>query len=155
MMRGNLHEPIARDRYAEHHGVTVQQVGFCVEDRFGFPIGASPDGLIGTDGGLEVKCPRAKTHIQTIVSDAIPPFHMAQVQTCLLVTGRSYWDYVSFCAGLPMKTIRVVPDPKWSDAIITAATQAEHAIQSIVSRYEKAIDGLPATEPIPDDVVVF
>lgn len=152
MMRGNLHEPFARDRYAEHHGVTVEQVGFVVREEWGIRLGASPDGFVGDDGGVEIKCPRAKTHIQTILSDQVPTYNMAQVQATLLVTGREWWDFVSFCAGLPMFTKRVVLDPKWRDSIITAATNAEHAIGSIATQWERATADLPATEYIPDDL---
>lgn len=152
MLRGTLHEPIARDRYAEVNGVTVEQVGFMVRDDWGFRLGASPDGLVGSDGGLEVKCPRAKTHIQTILTGQVPAYNMAQVQACLLVTGRDWWDFVSFSAGLPMWTKRVTPDPKWADAIITAATTAEHAITSMVQQWERATEGLPTTEYVPDDL---
>ena len=152
MMRGTLHEPIARDKYAEHNGVEVQQVGFMVRDDWGFPLGASPDRLVGEDGGLEVKCPRAKTHIQTILSDQVPAYNMAQVQTTLLVTGRDWWDFVSFCAGLPMFTKRVTLDPKWRDSIIAAATNADHAIASTVQQWERATVDLPTTEYIPDEI---
>lgn len=152
MMRGTLHEPVARERYAEVNGVDVDQVGFLVCDDYGFRLGASPDGLIGDDGGLEIKCPRPKTHIQTILSGEVPAYNMAQVQTCLLVTGRAWWDFVSFCAGLPMWTKRVLPDPKWRDSIITAATNADHAITSMVAQWERATADLPTTEYIPDDL---
>lgn len=154
MMRGTLHEPIARDKYADHNGVQVQQVGFMIRDDWGIQLGASPDGLVGEDGGLEIKCPRAKTHIQTILSGEVPVYNMAQVQTTLLVTGRDWWDFVSFSAGLPMWTKRVTPDPKWRDSIITAATSAEHAIQSMVRRFEAASSDLPATEYVPDDLAM-
>ena len=155
MMRGTLHEPIARDKYAEHNKVDVQQVGFVIRDDWGVQIGASPDGLVGDDGGIEIKCPRAKAHIQTILSGEVPAANMAQVQTTLLVTGREWWDFVSFCAGLPMFTKRVTLDPKWRDSIITAATNAEHAIQAMVERWKTASDGLPATEYIPDELEIF
>lgn len=150
MMRGVLHEPIARDTYAEHNGVEVQQIGFMIRDDWGFPIGASPDGLIGNDGGLEIKCPRAKAHIRTILTDEIPGHYMAQVQTCLLVSGRDWWDYVSFRAGLPMWTKRVYPDPKWHEAIVAAAEQFEDTAAEMVAAYETATTGLHATEPAPD-----
>jgi len=152
MMRGTLHEPIACDRYAEVNGVELQQVGFMVRDDWGFPLGASPDRLIGEDGGLEVKCPRPKAHIQTILSGQVPPHNMAQVMTCLVVTGRDWWDFCSFSAGLPMFTKRVTLDPKWRDSIITAATSAEHAITSMVQQWERATVDLPTTEHIPDDL---
>jgi putative phage-type endonuclease len=156
MMRGTLHEPIARDKYAEHNNVTVQEVGFVIrEDWGGIRIGASPDGLVGNDGGIEIKCPRAKAHIQTVLSGEVPAYNMAQVQATLLVTGREWWDFISFCAGLPMFTKRVTLDPKWRDSIITAATTAEHAIGSMVQRFQAASEHLPPTEYIPyyDDTV--
>lgn len=152
MMRGTLHEPIARDKYATHNGVTVEQVGFMIRDEWGIRLGASPDGLVGDDGGLEIKCPRPKTHIQTILAGQVPAYNMGQVQACLLVTGRDWWDFVSFSAGLPMWTKRVTPDPKWRDAIITAATSAEHTITSMVAQWERATADLPQTEYIPDDL---
>jgi hypothetical protein len=77
---------------------------------------------------------------------------MAQVQATLLVTGREWWDFVSFCAGLPMWTKRVTLDQKWRDSIIAAATSAEHEIGSMVSRFQSASEHLPATEFIPDDL---
>lgn len=150
MMRGVLHEPIARNRYAEHNGVTVKEVGFLLRDDWGFRIGASPDGLVGEDGGLEVKCPRAKTHIRTIVADQVPAHYMAQVQACLLVSGRKWWDFVSFCAGLPMWTKRVEPDPKWQAAIVEAVAAFEKAAEALTSDYLARAEGLPATERVGD-----
>lgn len=150
MMRGVLHEPIARDRYARHNSVTVNVVGFMIRDDWGYQIGASPDGLIGNDGGLEVKCPRAKTHIQTIVADKVPAYHMAQVQTSLLVSGREWWDFVSFCAGLPMWTKRVLPDPAWHEAIVSAVATFEKNVKALTSDYLEAAAELPATERVPD-----
>lgn len=149
MMRGHLHEPIARDLYAEHNGVEVKQVGFMTREfSGGVLIGASPDGLVGEDGGTEIKCPRPKAHIQTILADEVPTYYMAQVQTSLVVSGRNWWDYISFCAGLPLYTKRVHPDPKWRDAIITAATNAEHTIAAMVRKWETATADLPPTEHI-------
>jgi hypothetical protein len=150
MMRGILHEPLARERYADHNGVTVDEVGFCVRDDWGFKIGASPDGLIGDDGGLEVKAPRAKGHIRTIVSGQIPHAHFAQVQTCLLVTGRAWWDYLLFHAGQPMWIKRVLPDPAWHDAIVAAVAAFEEASAELASDYLTAVAGLPTTERVPD-----
>ena len=148
MMRGVMHEPVARDRYADHTGVKVRQVGFLVRDDWGFQIGASPDGLIGDDGGLEIKCPRAKTHIQTIANDEMPRHYMAQVQACLLVSGRDWWDFVSFCAGLPLWTKRIEADPKWHAAIVEAVAHFEGASTALMAAYYAKSDSLPTTEPI-------
>lgn len=154
MARGVLHEPVARDRYAEHNKVAVKQIGFAVRDDWGFRIGASPDGLVGDDGGLEIKCPRAKTHINTIVRDQVPAHYMAQVQTSMLVTGRPHWDFVSFCAGLPMWTKRVDADPQWHEAIVAATAAAEAAVEALISEYLTHAAHLPATEFISSDLEV-
>lgn len=154
MYRGILHEPIARDRYAEHNGVKVDEVGFMVRDDWGFKIGASPDGLVGDDGGLEVKCPRSKTHIQTILADEVPLFYMGQVQASLLVSGRKWWDFVSFCGGLPMWTKRIYPDPEWHEAIVAAVATFERTAAETTAAYMDRIQGLPATERVPDDIEI-
>jgi len=152
MMRGVLHEPIARDKYAEHNSVTVDETGFLVRiDLAGHELGASPDGLVGDDGGIEVKCPRAKTHISTIVADKVPGQYMAQIQTCLLVSGRDWWDFVSFCAGLPLFIKRVHPDPAWAEAIVSALLAFEESAADLAANYRAAAAGLPATELINDD----
>lgn len=149
MMRGLMHEPIARDRYAQINGVKVDEIGFMVKALdSGHQIGASPDGLVGDDGGIEIKCPRAKGHIRTIASGEVPLHNIAQVQAQLFVSGREWWDFVSFCAGLPMFTKRVLPDPKWQAAIPAAIEAFEKAAAELTSEYLTNSAGLPATEPI-------
>lgn len=150
MMRGVLHEPVARERYASHYGVEVTQTGFMVRDDWGYKIGASPDGLVGDDGGLEIKCPRAKSHIKTILANEVPGYYMAQVQACLLVSGRKWWDYVSFCGGLPLYVTRVLPDPQWRNAIFAAVERFEAAATEQIAAYGVASKNLAPTERVPD-----
>lgn len=145
MQRGTDCEPIARNMYSEHHA-PVTEMGFMVRDDWGFKIGFSPDGLVADDGLIEVKCPRAKGHVQTILSGEVPSQYMAQCQTGLLVSGRDWVDFVSFCGGLPLWKTRVTPDQRWVDAILETAQQTELAIESMVNRYQGAVIGLPATE---------
>ncbi|MGD9753313.1 MAG: lambda exonuclease family protein [Acidimicrobiia bacterium] len=152
MMRGVMHEPIAREKYAEVNGVEVAEVGFLIRDDWGWPLGASPDGLVGDDGGLEVKCPRSKSHIRTIIRDEMPAFYMAQVQACLLVSGRQWWDFVSFCAGLPMWTTRILPDPEWHRVIVAAVAQFELNAAEMTSDYLTRAEHLPATEPVNNEL---
>lgn len=150
MMRGVEHEPIARGYYAEHHA-PVREVGFLVRQfDGGFNVGCSPDGLIGADGMLEIKCPRAKGHVSTILADRAPAHYMAQCQTALLVSGRDWLDYCSFAAGLPLYVKRVYPDPAWFGAIVAAVTAFEANARDMVARYRTATTGLPPTERIPD-----
>lgn len=148
MLRGQLDEPIARDLYQEHFagGEEVTTTGFLIRDDYGFPIGASPDGLVGNDGGLEVKCPRAKGHIATILADEVPAYHLAQIQTCLLVTGRKWWDFMSFHGGLKPYVKRVYPDQKWHEAIVDAVGAFEQRAEEMVHNYETSTRDLPNTE---------
>ena len=149
MLRGIDSEPYARDHYSEHHA-PVDEMGFIVRTEDDWTLGLSPDGMVGTEGGIEVKAPRAKTHLATILTDEVPPQYMGQVQSALLVTGRPWWDYVSYYGGMPMWVIRVYPDPDWHAAIVAAATQAERDITALVDTYESKVAGLPATERLPD-----
>ena len=145
MERGNLDEPIARAAYTEHIA-PVTELGFMVEDKWGFPIGYSPDGLVGDNGLIEVKSRRQKTQLHTILNDRVPPENMAQIQTALLVSGREWCDYVSLCGGMPMWIIRVLPDERWFNAITTAVDQFETNAAAMTRDYLLATDGLPETE---------
>jgi putative phage-type endonuclease len=147
MWRGIDHEPLARGYYAEHHA-PVREVGFMTEDRWGFTIGYSPDGLVGDNGLIEIKCPRAKGHVQTILADKVPDAYMAQCQTALLVSGRDWLDYVSFSAGLPLFVKRVEPDPVWHNAIRDAVDAFECRAALMLAAYRNATRGLPATERV-------
>lgn len=158
MWRGVEHEPFARDAYVEHHA-PVEEVGFMVRH---YPddavtIGCSPDGLVGDAGGIEIKCPRAKAHVQTVLADEVPAQYMGQCQAFLTVSGRQWVDFVSFVAGMELYVKRVTPDPLWQAAILRAADHAERAIADVVARYQAAAKGLPMTDLIPDliDTITF
>jgi hypothetical protein len=79
---------------------------------------------------------------------------MAQCQTALIVSGRSWIDFVSYAGGMPLWTKRVVPDVRWRAAILQAAEMAEQAIRERVANYQAAVVGLPATERIDFDTEV-
>lgn len=147
MLRGQLDEPIARDLYSEHFtDEPVTTTGFMVRDDWGFRLGASPDGLVGGRGGLEVKCPRAKGHLATILADEVPTQHMAQIQGCLLVSGREWWDFMSYHGGLKPYVKRVHADPKWAEGIVDAVAAFEQTAEEMTDTYLTRTDGLPATE---------
>lgn len=146
MLIGQLDEPLAREVYSGHHAEAVE-AGFMVRDDWGFSIGYSPDGLVGDDGLIEVKSPRAKEHLRTILADEVPARYMAQCQTGLLVSGREWIDYVSFFGGMPLYTKRVLPDPMWAEAIVSAVAAFEQTAEQMTRDYHAATRGLPATEP--------
>jgi hypothetical protein len=147
MERGNFDEPFARDAYSENYALATE-VGFMVRDDWGYKIGYSPDGLVGDDGLIEIKSRRQKKHLATILADEVPLENMAQIQCGLLVTGRDWLDYVSFCGGMPLWTKRVLPDPKWHEAIIDAVSAFEESAAQMIATYQAAVDGRPATERI-------
>jgi hypothetical protein len=147
MMRGTLDEPIARAKYAEHYA-PVTEIGFMVRDDWGYRIGYSPDGLVGDDGLIEIKSRRAKKQLDTILRDEVPIENMAQIQAGLLVTGRKWLDYVSFCGGMPLFVRRVHRDQRWFDAITAAVNAFEETAARMVNHYTAAIAGRPATERI-------
>ena len=125
MMRGHEDEIEAKRIYSEHYGVVDSEIGFITNNRWGFTLGYSPDGIVGEDGLIEVKSRRQKYQIQTLIEHTLngtaPAEYMLQLQTGLLVTERFWIDFISYSGGLPMTTIRVYPDPKIQAAIIDAA----------------------------------
>ena len=147
MQRGTLDEPFARDAYSEQHE-PVDVIGFMVRDYPGFKIGYSPDGLISDAGLIEIKSRNQKIQLKTVLDDAVPAGNMAQIQCGLLVSGRRWLDYVSYCGGMPLYVKRVRPDQAWFDAILEAASYAEDAIRGMVATYTAATEGKPATERI-------
>lgn len=145
MLRGIDDEPRAREVYHEKYA-PVAEVGFLVRDDWGFQIGYSPDGLVGEDGLIEVKSRRPKKHLQTILADEVPAENMAQIQAALLVSGREWCDYLSYCGGMPMWVKRVTPDKQWFDAIVDAATVFENNAAEMTAAYKAATKGLAQTE---------
>ncbi len=101
-------EPEARRWYALERDTDVKQVGFCLSDDLRF--GCSPDGLVGEDGGLELKCPLLKTHAEYLDDGGLPLEYVPQVHGSLIVTGRKWWDFMSYAPGLKPLLIRVFPD---------------------------------------------
>lgn len=134
MLRGHEDEIDARDLYREKYG-EVEDVGFITNDRWGFTIGYSPDGLVGDDGLIEIKSRRQRFQVETIAAHQVPPEHAIQVQTALLVSERQWIDFISFSAGLPMAVITVAPDPEIHEAIIAAATAFEAKVAEVVEAY--------------------
>lgn len=153
MWRGIEHEPYARDIYSGNYQQAVE-CGFMRIDGDGWTLGYSPDGLVAHDGLVEIKCPRPKGHLNTILADAVPAYYMAQLQAGLLVSGREWIDYVSFCAGLPFYVKRVTPDPAWQDAIVAACKRFEDTATQMLAAYRKAVEGLPTTDRIELEIAV-
>lgn len=149
MLRGQADEIEARALYARHYA-PVTELGFITRDFGDFTLGYSPDGLVGDEGLIECKSRRQKYQTETIIANAVPTEHVLQCQAGLLISGRQWLDYVSYCAGMPMAVIRVWPDETIQAAIVEAASVFEEALADRLQAYRDALsaDGarLVATE---------
>jgi putative phage-type endonuclease len=119
MQRGTELEAQARDGYALLNDVKVGEGGFF--DHASIPMfGASPDGLIGTDGLVEFKCPNTATHIDYLLSQSVPGKYQTQMQAQMACTGRAWCDFVSFDPRLPDNLQFFVKRVQRDDAFIAA-----------------------------------
>lgn len=125
MADGGLLEGAARDYYCDLFGCEVKQVGFVELNDY---IGVSPDGLVGEDGLIEIKCPITPTHIKYIDKDVLPCEYKEQVYGQLWVTGRKWCDIVSF-------------DPTWKDQILwrLRVERDEEEIATIETKINKFV----------------
>ena len=100
MQWGVDQEQLARAEYEVKTGSFVDQIAF-VEHPTIVNLGCSPDGLVGDDGLIEIKCPNTATHIDYVMQDKVPTKYIPQIQCQLAVTGRKWCDFVSFDPRLP------------------------------------------------------
>jgi putative phage-type endonuclease len=99
MQRGIDVEPVARAAYQASHEL-VDEVGFIKHPTILW-FGASPDGLVGSDGLVEIKCPRSTTHLEYIQAKKPPAKYIPQMLAQLSCTGRKWVDFVSFDNRFP------------------------------------------------------
>lgn len=100
MQWGSETEPAARAAYSFRQDVDVFEVGFVDHPQIAMS-GASPDGLIGEDGLLELKCPQPATHIATLLGQSVPAKYLTQMQWQMACTGRKWCDFASYDPRLP------------------------------------------------------
>jgi len=110
MLRGNVLEQEARDFFEFRMDMTISQCALIYPDEKKM-YHCSPDGLTEDGGGLEIKCPKPKTHIKYLLDDKFPKAeYNAQVQGSLMVSGLSHWYFMSYCPGLNPFIKRITPD---------------------------------------------
>jgi putative phage-type endonuclease len=117
MKWGSETEPEARAAYAFLFNVEVEEVGFIEHPTIPM-TGASPDGLVGTDGLVELKCPQTATHIDSLLGGAVPAKYLAQMNWQMACTGRKWCDWVSYDPRLPEAMRLFVQRVKRDDALI-------------------------------------
>jgi hypothetical protein len=134
MEEGTETEPQAREYYAGLNGVTVEQIGFI---QLGDDIGSSPDGLVGDDGMIEIKCPFPSTHLGYILKGSLPSEYKAQVQGGLWVSGRKWTDFISFdprVKSRPFWSIRVERDEKYIGELARAVQVFVEELQTLTEK---------------------
>jgi hypothetical protein len=154
MLRGQADEILARDDYAKHFA-PVQQCGFVTNNKWGFTLGCSPDGLVGDEGLIECKSSCQKLHVQRLCehfeSGHPPEEFMLQVQGLLLITERKWCDLILRCSGMPQKRIRIGNDERVQNAIVDAAAKFESRINEVIATWASVCDD---PEAIPTERVV-
>lgn len=143
MQWGTDQEPAARAAYEFMTDRPVSTVGFVAHPRISMS-GASPDGLIGVDGLIEIKCPASSTHIDTLLGDAIPAKYIAQMQWQMASCERAWCDWVSFDPRLPASMRLIIRRVKRDDKFIAELEmhvtdfllELDHKLESLRSQYE-------------------
>jgi putative phage-type endonuclease len=147
MIHGTETEPEARRAYEFFVDRDVQQVGFVPHPMIEM-AGASPDGLVGEDGLLELKCPNTATHIETLLLGQIPDKYVKQMQFQMACTGRQWCDFASFDPRLP-ENMRLFVKRVERDAAAIAEIEAEVAsflaevdstVAQLRARYEQELE---------------
>lgn len=135
MDRGVETEPQARMAYEELNLVVVEQVGFIEVDEW---FGCSPDGLVGDDGLVEIKCPNTATHVGYVLDDKMPTDYALQVQTQMLVTERKWVDFVSFdprVPSIPIFQVRVDRDESKIQQIKDAVDDFVAELKELMAKF--------------------
>ncbi|MEJ0093302.1 MAG: lambda exonuclease family protein [Methylocella sp.] len=125
MAWGTEKEPEARAAYEMATETWVSEVGFVLHPRIECS-GASPDGLVGADGLIEIKAPNTSTHIETLLGQNVPSRYVTQIQWQLACTGRAWCDFVSFDPRLP-EAMRLFTSRVTRDERLIASLEAEVA----------------------------
>lgn len=117
MQWGTDQEPLARAAYEAAMDVLVDETGFVIHPTIA-EAGASPDGLIGLFGLIEIKCPMTATHIETLLSEKVPAKYNTQMQWQMACTGRQWCDFVSFDPRMPDGLQIFIKRVEYNDALI-------------------------------------
>lgn len=151
MKNGTIMEPHVRRFYEFHRDAEVTEVGFCLTDDGRF--GCSPDGLIGDDGGAEIKAPTPAIQVRYLADGVLPEKYKPQVHASLWITGRDWWDFLSYSPGLPELLIRVTPD-EYTKKLAECAERFWDDYQAlyakIVAGRERAINDAIARQPVEE-----
>jgi putative phage-type endonuclease len=140
MIHGTETEPEARRAYEFFVDRDVQQIGFVPHPAIEM-AGASPDGLVGDDGLLELKCPNTATHIETLLTGCIPDKYFKQMQFQMSCTGRAWCDFASYDNRLPERMRLFVSRVARDDAAIA---EIEREVCAFIAEIDETVGKLLA-----------
>lgn len=133
MERGKLLEPEARSLYAFLQDEPLQPVGFIRNGN----KGASPDSLVGSGGGLEVKTKQPDLMVETLLKDEFPPEFMAQCQGNIWVSEREWWDLAVYWPKLPLFAKRVYRDEPYIKKLSDAVDKFNEELAEVVEKVRR------------------
>lgn len=134
MRQGREREPLAIQAYETRTGELVDRVGLCVHDKL--LAGASPDGLVSDEGGLEVKCPELANHLEYLQIAGEPQEYSWQIQGGMWITGRQWWDFVSFNPDFPEHLQLVVRRVRRNEEAIA---RLEAAVEKFLAEVDREV----------------
>lgn len=133
MDRGKVMEDEARETYWFVENAEIRRVGFIRNGN----KGASPDSLVGDDGGLEIKTALPHIQIDRLERDRLPPEHRAQVQGNLWLSEREWWDFVSYWPRLPILTVRVYREENYIKTMADEIDRFNDELAELVERIRR------------------
>jgi putative phage-type endonuclease len=137
MQWGNDTEPRARLVYAMMTDTEVKQCGLIQHPTIALSC-ASPDGLVGDDGLIEIKCPQSATHIETLLSETVPGKYVTQMQWQMACSGRAWCDFVSFDPRMPGEMQLFIARVRRDDAVIRElATNVEAFLAEVAETVDR------------------
>lgn len=138
MQWGTDNEPLARAAYEAETGNLVTEVGMIDHPTIDM-TGASPDGLVGAEGMLEIKCPKTATHLQTLMEGSAPTQYIPQMQWQMACTGRQWVDFVSYDPRLPEQYQLFIVRVQRDNEIIA---NIEKEVVAFLQEVDATIEGL-------------
>ena len=140
MAFGTEMEPLARSAYEAETGFSVDEVGFCQHPTIE-RAGASPDGLVGNSGLVEIKCPKVATHLAYLIAGVVPVGYKNQMMWQMACSGRDWCDFASFRPDLPehlqLFIIRFKRDPARIIDLETAVVAFLDSVDKMLSQLKK------------------
>lgn len=130
--QGQVLEMEAAPWYNFTYNAKIQHVGFITTDDG--RCGASPDGLLGEDGGIEIKSYQPENALRVFMEGVVPKEHTVQIQTALFVTQRKWWRFLSYSRQWPHLLLTVEPDPKLQATIKAALEIFYEAFDAALAR---------------------